>query len=131
MVSSLPWRRASATAWPGQSGDRPRERVRALDPGAVERDDHVAATQIRLGGRAALGDALDQHAPFPGHGLDAEKGVRHRAAALERAQPGFGGVDRDGEADADVGVAATVAICELMPITRPWASISGPPEFPG
>ena len=114
-----------------QSGDRPRERVRALDPGAVERDDHVAATQIRLGGRAAL--AMPGSArPFPGHGLDAEKGVRHRAAALERAQLGFGGVDRDGEADADVGVAATpVAICELMPITRPWASISGPPEFQG
>ena len=24
-----------------------------------------------------------------------------------------------------------VAICELMPITRPWASSSGPPELPG
>jgi hypothetical protein len=35
--------------------------------------------------------------------------------------------------DADVRVAAVVAvaICELMPMTRPWASISGPPELPG
>ena len=41
-------------------------------------------------------------------------------------------VDRDREADADVAVAPTAGrIWELIPITLPSASISGPPELPG
>ena len=42
------------------------------------------------------------------------------------------GVDRDREADADVALLPVlpVEICEVTPITRPAASISGPPELP-
>ena len=45
---------------------------------------------------------------------------------LERA---LRGVDRNGEADALRG-AGVLRICALMPITRPRASNSGPPELP-
>ena len=42
------------------------------------------------------------------------------------------GVDRHREADADVAVLPPpVWICELIPITWPELSISGPPELPG
>ena len=55
------------------------------------------------------------------------------ALALELRDHVLGRVDRHGEADADVaaGRVAGVAIWELIPITRPRASSSGPPELPG
>ena len=59
-----------------------------------------------------------------------------RAATLPFAMSWAGDVahrvDRDREADADVALMPSlpVWICEVTPITRPSASISGPPELP-
>ncbi len=55
------------------------------------------------------------------------------AAGLQLADLGAGRVDRDREADADVAAEdpPPVSIWELIPITLPEASISGPPELPG
>ena len=64
---------------------------------------------------------------------DAEVGALDLAGLLELRDDLLGGVDRDREADADVAAVPLppVSICELMPITRPAASSSGPPELPG
>ena len=95
-----------------------------------------------LRGRAA-GDRLDEHALSTAVSAERSSIVAPRDAEVRRARRGrlarargsdaLGGVDRDREADADAARVPLppVAICELMPITRPAASSSGPPELPG
>ena len=66
-------------------------------------------------------------------GRDAEVALGDVAGPLELRNHRARGVDRDREADPDAAVARLppVEICELIPITLPWALISGPPELPG
>ena len=64
---------------------------------------------------------------------DADAAARRPCPAAELRQQLAHGVDRHGEADADValGLRALVMIAVFMPITSPRTFSSGPPELPG
>ena len=115
------------------------------DLGAFDRRCGVAAFDPGLVGRAALDDLCDEHA-FVDRQVERLGQVRgDRAAAdaevgvLDLAVRSRAG--RRLRAAVLIGIAKPmptlplppppVSICELMPITSPSASISGPPELPG
>src|SRR4051812_8732697 len=81
------------------------EIARAGDRLAVDRDDLVARSQLRAGGRAAGRDRVDDGAVAIGrrHGRHAEVGALDLAVRLELRHDLLDRVDRHREADAGVG----------------------------
>ena len=104
----------------------------------VDADDQVLGVQPGAGGGRAVdhldhldravapergGDARRQRSCAAG---DADPGAPHAAVAHQRGHdPARGGVDGDGQAEADPATAV------LIPTTLPRPSTSAPPELPG
>ena len=106
-------------------GDRAAKLVAGVDRLALDLDDHVARLEPGVVGRAAVGDLGERGTVVRVGEANAEVRPLDRLTGLERPTT---------SCTVSIGTAypiptlppVSVAICELIPTTRPWPSSSGP-----